>query len=257
MDALVKIEGYKTLLTQVTIAQNTQFHRDATGQIALIVPQVDGIVPAFEIYRSDANMLDMEFDKKTKSIETEELSLKDERRDAITTQIISRIDYHSKFPANEAEKESIHVLKFIADSYRESPQKNYQAETSYLRNMVAELRKNNSGLELFGLTPLVNSLDKENTEFETLHNVRTNAKEAKRERGTLKTLVKTANYSFDIFCQISNGMLLMPLDDASKSALEQIVSIINALIHQYTIIYHRHAGTVASKKKATDKPDEE
>ncbi|MDR1581703.1 MAG: hypothetical protein LBS55_00325, partial [Prevotellaceae bacterium] len=59
-----KIEGYKTVLTHITVAQNVQFHRDATGQIATLAPQVNGIVPAFETYKSDANALDAEFDRK-------------------------------------------------------------------------------------------------------------------------------------------------------------------------------------------------
>jgi hypothetical protein len=38
-----KIDGYKSLLTHITIAQNVQFHRDATGQIELLASQVSGI----------------------------------------------------------------------------------------------------------------------------------------------------------------------------------------------------------------------
>jgi hypothetical protein len=35
--------------------------------------------------------------------------------------------------------------------------------------------------------------------------------------------------SHSMCCQITNGMLLMPLDDATKSVLEQIASLLNAL----------------------------
>jgi hypothetical protein len=206
-----KIDEYKSTLTHITIAQNVQFHRDATGQIESLASQVSGILPAFETYKSDAVALDAEFDRKSKSIETDELALKDDRRDATTVQLINRIEYHAKFPQNDREKEAANVLQFIADGYKDAPRKNYQAETSYLRNMVAELRKNEAALNLFGLASLVNRLDKENTEFETLHNARANAKEARRESGTLGKLSDKANKSFDVLCQITNGMLLMPL----------------------------------------------
>jgi hypothetical protein len=234
-----KIDGYKSLLTHITVAQNVQFHRDATKQIDSLASQIAGIVPAFETYKSDANALDAEFDRKSKFVETEELALKDDYRDATTVQIINRIDYHFKYPQNDGEKEAANVLQFISDGYREAPRKNYQAETSYLRNMVAELRKNEAALTLFGLTPLVDRLDKENTEFETLHNARANAKEARRESGTLRKLSDKANRSFDVLCQIVNGMLLMPFDDATKSALEQIASLLNAQINQYAVNYRR------------------
>jgi hypothetical protein len=247
-----KIDGYKSLLTHITIAQNVQFHHDATGQINALASQVSGIIPAFEMYKSDYVALDTEFDRKSKSIETNELARKDDQRDATTVQLISRIDYHSKYPRNDVEKEAAGVLQFVADGYRDAPRKNYQAETSYLRNMVAELRKNEAGLELFGLTSLVNRLDSENTEFETLYTVRANAKEARRESGTLGKLAAKANASFDIVCQITNGMLLMPLDDATKSALEQIASLLNAQIYQYSVNYRRYAGVAAGKKKDGD-----
>jgi hypothetical protein len=62
-----KIDGYKSLLTHITIAQNVQFHHDATGQIVSLVSQVSGIIPAFETYKSDSAALDAEFDRKSKS----------------------------------------------------------------------------------------------------------------------------------------------------------------------------------------------
>jgi hypothetical protein len=52
-------------------------------------------------------------------------------------------------------------------------------------------------------------------------------------------------------------MLLMPPDDAAKSALEQIASLLNAQINQYEVNYRRHAGVVAGKKKENEKNIEE
>jgi hypothetical protein len=94
-------------------------------------------------------LLDAEFDRKNKSIETDELSLKDDRRDTIVTEIIHRVDFHSKFFQNDAEKEAARLLKFITDAYRDAPNKEYQAETSYIRNMVTELPKSIEDSYLF------------------------------------------------------------------------------------------------------------
>jgi hypothetical protein len=49
-----KIDGYKSVLTHITIAQNVQFHHDAAKQIESPASQVTGILPAFETYRSDS-----------------------------------------------------------------------------------------------------------------------------------------------------------------------------------------------------------
>ncbi|MDR1879272.1 MAG: DUF6261 family protein [Bacteroidales bacterium] len=252
-----KIDGYKSLLAHITVAQNVQFHKDVAGQIEPLAIKVSGLASSFEAYKTDSAVLDAELDRRNKSIETDELVAKDNRRDATTMEIISRTDYHFKFPQNDAEKEAARILKFIADKYKDAPHKDYQAETSYVRNMVAELRKNADSLELFGLTSLTDRLDKENTEFETLYLTRTTAKEAKRERGTLTELSAKTNNSFDILCQIINGLSLMPFDIDTQANLEKIVSIINGQIHQYTVAYNRHAGVVASKKKGEEETAEE
>jgi hypothetical protein len=252
-----KIDGYKSLLARITVAQNVQFHKDVAGQIEPLAVNVSGLAPAFEAYKTDSAALDAEFDRKNRSIETDELVAKDDRRDATTVQLFSRIDYHFRFPQNENESEAARVLKFTADAYKNAPKENYTAETSCLRNMIADLRKNTASLNLFGLTSLVNRLEKENNDFEQLHISRTNAKEARRERGTLTALAAKANDSFGVLSQIINGMSLMPLDADAKAALEEIAGIINGQIHQYAVAYNRHAGIVASKKKGEEGTTEE
>jgi hypothetical protein len=243
-----EIDGYKSLLTRITVAQNVQFHKEAAAGIAPFVPKINGIAPAFGSYQADTDKLDDEFDTQTKFIETDELVAKDSKRDGTTVQLVSRVDYHSKFPENDKEKEAAHTLKFITDTYKDAPRKNYQSETSYLRNMVEDLNKQAAGLALFGLTPLVNRLETENNDFETLYLARTGAKGTKRERGTLTELAGKANRSFDVICQIVNGLSLMSLDADTKAALDEIIRFINSQIHQYTVVYNRHAGVIASKK---------
>jgi hypothetical protein len=119
-------------------------------------------------------------------------------------------------------------------------------EIRYLRDLIAELHKNTAFRNPFGFTPLVDRLEKENNDCEQLH---TKAKKARRERGTLTVLVAKTNASFDILSQIVNGLSLMPVDADAKAALEEIVGIINGRIHQYTVVYNRHAGVVSGKKK--------
>jgi hypothetical protein len=245
-----KIEGYKALLTRITVAQNVEFHKGTETQVAVIAPRISGIEIAFNEYKEDTFSLDAAFNKKNKSIETNELATKDERRDGTTLLLLGSIDYHFRFPENDAEADTARILKFVADTYKDAPHKDYVAETSYLRNLVTDLRKHQPYLAQFGLTLLVDRLEKENNEFETLHLTRANAVEAKREIGTLTDISAKTNKSFDVFCRIVNGLSLMPLEAATKADLDEIIRIINAQIHQYSVIYHRHAGVISSQKKA-------
>ena len=252
-----KIDGYKQLLNRITTAQNVQFHREAAAIIAPLTTKVSGIVPAFNTYKADADNLDGEFNKRTKSIETAELAALDEKRDATTIQIITRIGYHARYPANDTEKEFSRKMQFVADKYKDAPRKSYQSETSYLRNMIAELRQNADGLTLFGLTSMVDILEQENNNFETIYLARTGEKEAKRERGTLGELSIKANTSFDIVSQIINGVVLMSLNAATKTALEEVIGLMNGQIHQYNTVYHRHAGKIKKKKDDGTGADDE
>ncbi|MDR0604758.1 MAG: DUF6261 family protein [Bacteroidales bacterium] len=244
----LKIDGYKSLLTRIAIAQNVQFHKEAATGIAPFAVRINGIATASNTYQEDTDRLDDEFNTQTKSIETTELDILDDKRDGTTVQIINRIDYHAKFPENNEEADAAHKLKFITDTYRDAPRKNYQAETSYLRNMVEDLNQHADSLALFGLTSLVNKLERENNDFEVLYITRTGKKETKRGRGTLTELAGKANTSFDIVCQIINGLLLMPLDTNTKVALDEVIDFINGQIHQYTVVYRRHAGIAVKKK---------
>jgi hypothetical protein len=249
-----KIDRYKLLLTRITIAQNVQFHTEAVEGVKPFVTNLSQITLAFNAYKADKGKLNEEFNTQTKSIETDELAAEDHLRDAIASQLISRVDYHAKFPANDEEKDAIHTLKFVTDTYKQAPRKNYQAETSYIRNMVRDLNER-VGLTLFGLAPLVNRLETVNNDFEKRYLARTGEQEAKRERGTLTELVTKTNASFDVLCQIVSAMSLMPLEAAAKYAVDQIISFLNGQIHQYAVVYHRHEGVIASKKK-DDAPED-
>jgi hypothetical protein len=244
----LKIDGYKSLLTRITVAQNVQFHKEAATGIAPFTVKINGIAIAFNTYKEDTEKLDNEFNTQPKSIETNELALLDNKRDSTTAHIIERIDYHAKFPENNEEADAALKLKFIADIYRDAPNKSYQAETSYLRSMIEDLNVHTDCLALFGLTPLLNKLAKVNNEFEKLYLARTGNKEMKRERGTFTELAGKANASFDVICQIINGLSLMPLDTDTKTAVDEVCSFINGQIHQYDLVYRHHTGFVAKKK---------
>jgi hypothetical protein len=64
-----EIDGYKSLPTRISVAQNVRFHKEAATGIAPFA--ANGIAPAFGTYQADANKSDNEFDMQTKFVETE------------------------------------------------------------------------------------------------------------------------------------------------------------------------------------------
>ncbi|MDR3245687.1 MAG: DUF6261 family protein [Prevotellaceae bacterium] len=242
-----KIDGYKTMLTYISVAQSIQFHKNVLEQIAPFVRRIDVLISIFINYKSDYARLDAEFNKKNKSIETVELETKDDKRDSTTGQLIFRIDYHLRFPINKDEMEAARILNVIVEKYSGAPRREYEIETSLLRNMIAELRSYSKYLILFGLTSLVNRLDKENNDFEAIYITRTNFIKAKGEHETLPELVAKVNNSFEIQCRSANGLSMTPLTTDAKAAVDEIISIINAQIQQHTAIYNCHIDAITSR----------
>ena len=99
----LKIDGYKSLLSRITVAQNVQFHKEAATGIAPFTVRINGIAIAFNTYQEDTEKLDNEFNTHPKSIETSELVLLDNKRNSTTAHLIERIDYHANFPDNNEE----------------------------------------------------------------------------------------------------------------------------------------------------------
>jgi len=246
-----RIEKYKTLLIHIRIAEKTQFHKEIVTRIASPVGRISGLAPVFATYQQATNKLDDAFAPQTKYMETEALVALDTKRDHTTAQLISRVDYHAKFPENDEERQAAHILQFITENYKSAARKDYLSETTYLRKMVEELQEQAAALSLFGLTTIVHRLATENKDFDTLYLIRSNKQGAKHDRGTLKTLAAKANHTFDIVCRVLDGLSLTPLDADTQSAIDEITHFLNSQIYQYTLVYHHHHSATTAKKNVS------
>jgi hypothetical protein len=245
-----QIASYKTVIRRLAIAENIEFHSTITRQIEAPVRAAPILAPAFAAYRASFTALEEEYGRSGKSAETRELAQLDERRDALLVHLFHRIDFHAKYPRHDAEHAAAQALQFIADAYREAPQRNYEAETTDIRNLIADLHARAADVAALGLDDFLKRLDSDNETFAARYRDRLDTRQAQRERGTISALLGQVNQAFDALCQIAGGLLLTQQDAATQTALEQIASQINALVHQYSALYKRRAGTLAAKKKA-------
>jgi hypothetical protein len=249
-----RIENYKNLLVRLTIAQNLQLQKSAKTQILTLTAQVTTLAPVANRWGNDVEKMENAFLESQKSIETADLTTLDKRRDATIKLIIEQVVYYFSNPLDEQEKTYSTALKFIVDTYKSAANKDYESETAYIRNFVGDLRQQTAALAYFSLSSLADRLENDNEAFDALYLARTDALEAKRDRGPLGDLCHQANASFDAMAQFINALLLTGADVSATGTLEKIVDLLNALIHQFTVIYHRHAGITASRPK--DKPQE-
>ena len=249
-----QIDPYKTTIRRLPLAENIEFHALATRQIDAIAAAVPILVPVFDAYRTHFVALEEEYGRSAKAIETTELARLDARRDALLTHLFRSIDLYAKHSRHDAERAAAQSLQFIADAYREAPHRNYEAETTDIRNLLADLRA--ADVAALGLDALLEWLGDDNDAFATRYSARLNTRQTQREHGTLSALLGQLNQSFDAFCQIVSALLLTQQDAPTQTALEQITSQINALVRQYDTLNKRHAGVLAAKKKtSTDAPE--
>jgi hypothetical protein len=250
-----KILVYKRVLSNLTVSQNWQtlysIHKDLQPH-AINVPAIQ---PVFGTFGVELSGLSNFFKQNPKAYETEDIVNKDDERDFSARAIIAKVEYHYDFAQTDDEKEAARRLMYVVEKYKGVDKKEYKSETALLHSMVKELQQTPDLLERFGITNLVIKLNQKNEDFETLYNSRTQIVHDKQIKGNATKYRTVANKAFDNLCKAITGLSFVPLSDAEKIALENIIDVINAHIQQATVIYNRHAGVIA-KKKNSEKDDD-
>jgi hypothetical protein len=241
----------------MTVSQNVQILRAIDEETRPYTIKVLGIQPVYEAFDTEFLNLDEFFKKNAKAFETEEIVKLDDKRDFTVRSVINKIQYHYNFAQNDAEKENARRLVYVAEKYRDVAKKEYEAETALVRSLVNELQQTPDLLSRFGITDLVAQLKRENEEFEALYNVRAQNLHDKQLKGNTAKYRTAANKAFDNLCKVVTGLSFMPLSEEEKNAVESIIDIINSQIQQATIVYNRHAGVLAAKKKDVENADGE
>lgn len=244
-----EILTYKRVLTLINVSQNAQTLYAIYKDIQPYVFKAPNIQPVFETFGIELLVFDDFIKKSVKPYETEELVKLDAKRDFTVRSIIAKVQYHYDYAQSDGEKENARRLVYVVEKYRDVAQKEYESETAWLRNLINELQQTPDLLDTFGLTGLVAKLKQENEEFETLYNTRAQIVHDKQLKGNATKYRTVVNKAFDNVCKVLTGLLLTPISEEERSALESIVDIINGQIQQATIVYNRHAGVLAGKKK--------
>jgi hypothetical protein len=251
-----KIFVYKRVLYNLTVSQNLQTLHSIRKDVQPYVINIPALQPVFEVFGNDLSVLDNFFKKNPKAYETEDIVKKDAERDFSVRAVIAKVEYHNDFATTEDEKEDARRLLYIVEKYKGADRKDYESETALLRNMVKELQQIPDLLDRFGITNQVAKLKQENEDFETLYNARAQTVHDKQLKGTATKHRTEANKAFDNLCKTVTGLSFVPLSNEEKTALENIIDVINAHIQQATVIYNRHAGVIAAKKNEENKTEE-
>jgi hypothetical protein len=248
---------YKRVLQRLTVSQNVQILHAIHVDIRSLAVKVSGLQPVFDTFGVGLSNFDDFFKKNPKAFETEEIAKKDAARDFTVRALIAKVRYHYDFAPTDGEKEEARRLAYIVEKYKNAAKMEYESETTHLRSLANELQQTPDLLEHFGITDLVAKLKRENEDFEALYNVRVQAVHDKHIEGNTAKYRTAANKAFDNLCNVITGLSLMPVSDEEKTTVENIIDIINGHIQQATVVYNRHAGIVAGKKKETAGTDGE
>ncbi|MDR2496512.1 MAG: DUF6261 family protein [Tannerellaceae bacterium] len=244
-----KIMQHKYILYLLSVAQAVEFHVETTDLIRDDVALVEQMTDLMADYEAATQALEEAFGDSRKSFETEFIAGSDVSRDAISAEIIRRVNFVHSNPTDEAEREAARLLKFEIDKYNSVIRHGYTEETLGLFHLIIDLRKHPDALNLLGIEQLLLRLEAANNAFEQQYLIRTVALEAKRERTPVGKLALKANKSFEQICISAAGLIISRPTDEVKAALTSVISHINGQIHDYTTIVHRHSGVLASRRK--------
>jgi predicted XRE-type DNA-binding protein len=240
---------YKRILHNLTVSQNVQILHAINEEMRPYTAKVLGIQSIYGTFGVELSNLSDFFKKHIKAFETEEIVNKDNKRDFTVRAVIAKAQYHYDFAFTDEEKEDARRLLYVVEKYKGVAKKEYESETALLRSLVNELQQIPDLLDRFGITDLVAKLKQENEEFETIYNTRAKNMRDKQLKGNTLKYRTAANESFDNLCKVITGLSLMSINEDEKSAIENIIDIINGQIQQATVVYNRRAGIVAGKKK--------
>jgi hypothetical protein len=239
---------YKRVFQRLTVSQNLQILHAIHTDVQAYAMRAPNIQPVFETFGTELSNLNSFFKKNAKAFETEEIVKKDAARDFTVRAVISKAQYHCDFAMTDTEREEARRLVYIVEKYRDVAKMEYESETANLRSMVNELLQAPDLLDRFDIAGLVAKLKQENEEFEVLYNTRAQTVHDKQLKGNTAKYRTAASSAFDNLCKVATGLLLMPVGEDEKTAVESIIDLINGQIRQATVVYNRHAGVIAGKK---------
>ncbi|GHV48829.1 hypothetical protein FACS1894181_05700 [Bacteroidia bacterium] len=242
---VIVIYRYKSVLSRLTNAQNVQFLADILKNAGPYIANVPALSIVSASLAHHYNLVNDFFQQNRKMFETEIVVHVDTGRDFTTRAAAAKVKYFYTYALTPEDKEDARRLDFIFDTYKKAEKKDYKAETTYIRRLIANLREWPALLAKFGLTALIDKLETENNDFEDSYDERSLAQQLIRLKGDMKNLRINANKAFSDLCDAVTGLRLTPLSAEVKAELENTVLVLNRHIQEYTTIYHRHAGISA------------
>jgi hypothetical protein len=235
--------------------QVVQFHSNIIKALEPVVASIVAFSIVWPRYLEAFARFKTDFKPNRQMFETQFITQKDGERDFTVRSITAKIAYYHTYAQSPEDKEDIRKLTFIAETYKRSDSKEYAAETSLLRNLIADLRKWPDLLIKFGIRELVDRLETENTDFETWYSERTVELHSKHTEGDVKSLRRATNLAFADVCKVLDGGVLTPIAADLTDKYVTAINAINSNIDEFAIIYNRHAGMLKAhkKKKEEDK----
>ncbi|GHT43523.1 hypothetical protein FACS189438_0890 [Bacteroidia bacterium] len=208
------------------------------------VPLLSGV---FNKYKLKVEALSKAFKRAKKYLQTAELVALDYDRDGLTMRTIHIIKDAAAHPLNEEEKAAADKLMPIVENYLGADRQEYESNSAYLSHFVKELKApaNSQALTTLNLLPIVTGAETKNNTFHVKYTDRMEEMEKNRTEGTTRDFFNEATKSLIEFTEAVTGMQRLQIDASTTANLNEITFKLNALIDQYTLIYHRHAGIIA------------
>jgi hypothetical protein len=238
------IKSFKSWLGRTFVSLNVQFHETVISEIQTVISTIDLLQNVWNDFLAAANALSDSFKRAKKYMQTPILVELDKTRDGVMKRIVAVIESIAAAPLNDAEKQAGELLKFLADIYRGAPNRDYESNTALVTHFLnaASSATLAQAITTLNLAAALDFLRTKNEEFQTVYVARLHEKEQHRIEGNTNELRKVANARFSSLCDSIADLAGLNISAVHKTKINEIGFKLNAIIDQYEVTYHRHAG---------------
>ncbi|MDR2497345.1 MAG: DUF6261 family protein [Tannerellaceae bacterium] len=253
-----EIKIQTTVLHRLTYGELFQLCLSISNSTTVHIVNVPRLQSRFNAYKAAFVIFDNSFKRPLGAPETEEIKGLDTKRKYVFILIDDAVRKNAHYAVIAEVEAAAKALLPVFENFAGTPQIEYEGETAAIINLIQELEKTENAARIarLGQTENVAVFKQLNLDFQSLYEARLKNRYDFKQEGNTRQRSRNLIDEFVKLCRTIDGLMLSASDPAEITALKEIISMINALIEQYTIIVHRRLGVKSSKKKEDDKKDD-
>jgi hypothetical protein len=245
------------LLSHLNISQNLRFHKISSERLTPLIAAFPILNNLFIRYKQAIAAADQVFMRPKAAPQTPETNELEKQRDGLFKLIVHAVNDKMKYAVLENVMAAAKIILPILENFAKIDKHEREDETEDIIKLVENLLAHTSELTILGILDDVNSLRAVNEEFQSKYEDRIGYKSDGKSKGISTKHKKLMNKAFSDLMDAIRGQQLVEDDEDKIEKLDEMVTVINSIIDQFTIILHHHQGVNKDSGDEGEEGDDE